>query len=95
MGLKLKKEICRMKIPSLQGPLWLSNPLNPAFIMRVDGPHERQYVWARLTPVEESISSTFDSLTPTPSRYTVHRAFMNRRNVRVLDLLGDASQTRN
>jgi hypothetical protein len=93
MGLKLKKEICRMKIPSLQGTLWLSNPLNPAFITRwFSRTTVRQ---ARLTPVEESISSTFNSLGLTPSRHTVHKAFMNRRNVWVLDLLGDASQTRN
>jgi hypothetical protein len=94
MGLKLKKEICRMKIPSLQGTFWLSNPLNPAFITRVDGSHERQYDWARLTPVEASISSTFNSLSLTPSHHTVHKAFMNRRNVWVLELLGDASHKR-
>lgn len=94
MGLKLKKEICRMKIPSLQGTFWLSNPLNPAFLTRVDGSHERHYDWARLTPVEESISSAFDSLSLAPSRHTVHKAFMNRRNVWVLELLGDASHKR-
>jgi hypothetical protein len=96
-----KKEICRRRMPPACGSFWVINPLNPAFIMRVDGSHEKQYDWAKLSTPESSPSASLTShlasytLTPQSQDTTVvHKAFPTRHNTWILELLGPASHRR-
>ena len=96
LGLKAKKHICRREVIFAEGAKWLTDPIRPTIIMRVDGMHETQYSWATLEElqVEQSVSSAMQRFSLTPSSLVVERAFMIGRNIWVMELLGDAGHKR-
>ena len=96
-----KKEICWRRMPAGRGSFWVINPLNPAFIIRVDGSHEKKYDWAKLSTPESSPSASLTAhlssytLTPqSPDTTVVHKAFPTRCNIWILEVLSPTSHRR-
>lgn len=87
LGMKAKKEVCRMSRAILSGGSWFNHPKKNSTLLRIDGSTERQYLWKTLEPVSETVSEDLSALTLSHASKTVGQAVQVSHRWLVLDVL--------
>lgn len=73
MGLKSKKEVCRVRHSFQNQALWINHPSDPTVLIRINASEEREYLWKSLAPKKESPNQSLEALNISTSSDIIHR----------------------
>ncbi|KAH0541241.1 hypothetical protein FGG08_004246 [Glutinoglossum americanum] len=93
MGLKSKQELCRLRHPFQKGGIWINHPTDPAILLRMHAGGEREYLWATLTPKDESPGASLEAFTLGEPTDVINRTVSIRSHWLVLETLANPTQT--